>query len=64
MTSEQFAQMCRDICPRCNAGSVARQREDTKEFVHDASDIAKGTLTHMICFATHYRNKYKDSVVG
>lgn len=62
MTTDEFSQMCRGICPRCNAGSAARQREDTKEWIHDASDIAKGTMTHMICFATHWRNKNMDQV--
>ena len=62
MTPDEFAQTCRDICPRCNLGSVARQREDTREWIHEASDIAKGTMTHVICFATHFRNKFKDQV--
>lgn len=65
MTSQEFAQMCRDICPHCNAGIVARQRHDTSEHVHDSVFGPRGVTTgHSICLATHWRNKNRDQVVG
>lgn len=63
MTSEQFNQMCRDICPHCNAGIVARQRPETSEWVHDSVFGPRGvTAGHSICLATYWRNKNKDLV--
>lgn len=65
MTIDDFNQMCRDICPHCNAGIVARQRDDTKEWTHDSVFGPRGvTARHSICLATHWRNKNKDQVVG
>lgn len=71
MTSDEFAQMCRDICPHCNAGIAVRQRPDTSEFVHDFVSgpvdpkIGRPTgMGHSICMATHWRNKNQDQVVG
>lgn len=64
MTSQEFDQMCRDICPHCNAGIVARQRPDTQEWVHDSVFGTRGvTSGHSICLATHWRNKNKDRVI-
>lgn len=60
MTQEEFEAACKDICLYCKAGVAVRQREDTREWVHD---IFRGNaVSHSICMATHYRNKYKDSL--
>lgn len=60
MTPTEFNEIIRDICPQCKAGTKVRQREDTKEWVHD---IFRGTaISHGICLATHFRNKHKDAL--
>lgn len=62
MTRDEFEQTVKDICPHCKIGVTARQREDTKEFVHD---IFRGTaVSHGICLATHYRNKWQGQLDG
>lgn len=64
MIAAEFAQMCRDICPHCNAGIVARQRPDTQEWTHFVANEQKKTMSTMICFATYWRNKNQDQVIG
>lgn len=60
MTPSEFESTIKDICPHCKIGVTVRQREDTKEWVHD---IFRGTaVSHGICLATHFRNKWKDSL--
>lgn len=64
MTSEEFESFCRDICPQCKAGVVVRQREDTREFVHDIVS-ERGPMkswSHVFCLASHFRIKHKDSL--
>jgi hypothetical protein len=62
MTREEFDETCRDVCPHCKAGVKLRQRDDTKEFVHD---LFRGTaLSHGICLATHFRNKWEGQLSG
>jgi hypothetical protein len=62
MTKDEFESTIRDICPHCKAGIKVRQRDDTKEFVHD---IFRGTaISHGICLATHFRAKWKDNLDG
>lgn len=58
MTSEQFIQTCRDVCPHCKADVIVRWRDDSREYVHD---IYRGTaVTHAFCLASHFRIKYKE----
>ena len=53
-TQREFDAVCRSVCPHCAKGHTARQRSDTKEWVHD---IGGGqTQKHTICMATHFRN--------
>jgi len=60
MTREEFDQIVKDVCPHCRIGVETRQREDTREWVHD---LFKGTaVSHGFCLATHFRNKHKDSL--
>lgn len=62
MTTEEFITTCRDVCPHCKLGIAVRQRDDTKEWVHD---LFRGTaVSHGICLATHFRNLHKDSLSG
>lgn len=41
-------------CPHCQRGLVARQRADTKEFVHDTG--VRGSFSQTLCWATGFRN--------
>ena len=62
MTQEEFQSMIEDICPHCRSGIKVRQREDTKEWVHD---LFRGTaVSHGICLTAHFRNKWKDQLSG
>lgn len=62
MTPDNFEDFCRDICPHCKDDAAVRQREDTKEWVHDTSVEIPGTLGkrmgHAFCLASNFRNKY------
>lgn len=62
MTRGEFEETCRDICPQCKAGIAIRQREDTKEMVHDS--YRGNAISHSFCLASNFRNKYKDSLGG
>ena len=62
MTAAEFKQTCEDVCPNCRAGVALRQRADTNEFVHDI--YRGGAVTHSFCWASNFRNKYKDQLVG
>lgn len=71
MTLVEFDQFCEDICPHCKAGKPLRQREDTKEFVHDFASGPNEPKTgrpflmgHALCYATFFRDKYKDQLSG
>ncbi len=58
MTQQEFADFVRSICPHCAKGAVARQREDSKEWVHDFAPTGANFQRqgHTICMATHFRN--------
>jgi hypothetical protein len=68
MTAVEFDEKCKDLCSFCKDGSVPRQRDDTKEFVHDTAIPIPGTLGkrqgHAICLASDFRNQNKDHLVG
>lgn len=62
MSTEEFEQKCKELCPNCAAGVTVRQREDTKEWIHDwafgGTDPKTGRLTgigHGICGAHDFR---------
>lgn len=63
MTRDEFDAICRDICPHCKADAPLRQRDDTKEMVHDVTTEIPGTLGkrvgHAFCLASHFRNKWE-----
>ena len=62
MTAEEFDKICFDVCPSCKNGVKLRQRDDTKEWVHD---VYRGnTVSHSFCLASNFRNKHKDSLDG
>ena len=63
MLRDEFESTCRDVCPHCNAGIPTRQREDTREYVHDRA-VGKSGFAHSVCMTTHFRNKYKDQLSG
>ncbi len=61
MTRQEFDQIVKATCPRCASGNVARQRTDTKEWVHDSVQPTGGTFAgarqgHTLCMATNLRN--------
>ena len=68
MTKEEFKQACGSICTHCKYGIAVRQREDTKEWVHDGAIAIAGTLgrrhSHSICLANDYRNENKGNISG
>lgn len=67
MTRDEFQSFCEDICPRCKRGVPLRWRGDTSEWVHDEiSRPSESTaqLKHSFCFASHFRNKWKDTLDG
>lgn len=67
MTRDEFDAICRDICPHCKAENIPRQREDTKEWVHDfireMSPVAK-QFSHLFCLASHFRAKWEAKLSG
>ena len=65
MTPENFEQFCKDICPHCAEGAPLRQRDDTREWVHDTTitlpaGIGK-RMGHAFCLASNFRNKHGQS---
>jgi len=60
VTRSEFNQMCTDICPHCKALSPLRWRDGTSEWVHDTM-TGRG-VTHAFCLASHFRNKWQDSL--
>lgn len=68
MSDEEFRSYCKDICPHCKADAPIRQREDTREFVHDIITelpIARGkSHVHIFCIASHFRNKWQGQLGG
>jgi len=49
VSKEELQALVNDICPHCAAGFEVRQRDDTKEWVHDQPG-------HTICWASRLRN--------
>jgi hypothetical protein len=68
VTPENFDQFCKDICPHCAVGAVARQRADTQAWVHDTMVDLPGTIGkrmgHAFCLASNFRNKHKGVTSG
>jgi hypothetical protein len=56
ITQADLQEIIKHTCPHCNAGIAVRQREDTKEWVHDRSVKSTGQFTHTICLANWLRN--------
>lgn len=71
MTSEEFDIKCKELCPHCAAGEVARLRTDSNEWAHDFSFGNKDPKTgrsfgqgHGICQAHDFRTQNKDQLSG
>lgn len=54
MTRDEYDEVVRLVCPYCRQGRVARQRPDTREWVHDIND--NNIQSHTICWATGLKN--------
>ena len=64
MTPTEFDAECKNLCPHCAAGEPVRQRDDTKEWVHDFSFGAvdpntgrKSGIGHSLCAAHEFRKQ-------
>ncbi len=68
MTADEFEAKCKEACQYCHDGMAIRQREDTKEWVHEGAVAIPGTLgkrmSHTVCLASDFRNEHKDHIVG
>ncbi len=68
MTADEFDAKCKDLCQYCRDGMAMRQREDTKEWVHEGAVAIPGTLgkrmSHTVCLASDFRNEWKDKLSG
>ncbi len=68
MTADEFDAKCKELCQYCRDGMAMRQREDTREYVHEGVVAIPGTLgkrmSHTVCLASDFRNDNKDHVVG
>ncbi len=68
MTADEFEVKCKELCQYCHDGMAIRQRDDTKEFVHEGAVAIPGTLgkrmSHTLCMASNFRNENKDHIVG
>lgn len=66
MTRAEFEEKCQNLCPHCRDGIPVRQREDTKEMVHDGAIQIPGTLgrrhSHAFCLASDFRNKWSGNI--
>lgn len=63
MTSDEFSEIIALVCPHCRKGLAARQRTDTKEWVHDIA--CENARTHSICWATGFRNsRFMEQISG
>jgi hypothetical protein len=67
MTTSEFDAKCRELCPHCKAGAVLRQREDTREWVHDfatgdGGPLGRRMMGHSICHAHDFRIQNKDQL--
>lgn len=60
-TKEQIEELAQSTCPHCKAGSPARFRSDTKEWVHDQVKTEFGVMPgHSICWASGLRNEFDN----
>jgi len=68
MTVDDVEAYCKQVCQYCHDGMAIRQREDTKEWVHEGAVAIPGTLgkrmSHTVCLASDFRNEHKDHIVG
>ncbi len=68
MTADEFDEKCKESCQYCHDGMAIRQREDTKEWIHEGAVAIPGTLgkrmSHTVCLASNFRNDHKDHIVG
>ncbi len=68
MTADEFDAKCKELCQYCHDSMAIRQREDTKEWVHEGAVAIPGTLgkrmSHTVCLASDFRNEHKDHIVG
>ena len=68
MTKDELEAKCKELCPHCKAGEPVRQREDTREFVHDFSfgapegtPLGRRQMGHGICGAHDLRTQNGQS---
>ena len=68
MTTDEFEVNCKEACQYCHDGMAIRQREDTREWVHEGAVAIPGTLgkrmSHTVCLASDFRNEHKDHIIG
>lgn len=59
LTPEVFEEICQTVCPHCQRNSPVRQRNDTKEWVHDNKKQVGHmvvSVDHVLCWANGFRN--------
>lgn len=71
MTQKEFDDIVKATCPHCAKGMIARQRHDTKEWVHYFTQpigekyAVSARQGHSLCLATHLRNsELAKGVIG
>jgi hypothetical protein len=68
MTAVEFDEKCKALCQHCHDSMAIRQRDDTKEWIHEGAIAIPGTLgkrmSHTVCLASDFRNEHKDHLVG
>lgn len=58
LTKDDVEELAKMTCPHCRAGIVVRQRQDTKEYVHDSVAWEHGVRDgHSICWANGLRKE-------
>ncbi len=58
LTRDEFQDACKKTCPHCATGNIPRQRDDTKEWVHDFV-VKPGGYSHGFCQASGLRRWYE-----
>lgn len=59
LTPKVFEEICHAVCPHCQRNSPVRQRNDTKEWVHDNKkqvDPKTIAVDHVLCWSNGLRN--------